>query len=286
MNLDTYLRDLGGEIEQELSRLLPSASGPDRLLAEAMRYAVLGGGKRLRPALFCSALAALNRDYRLWMPYAAALEMIHCYSLIHDDLPAMDDDAWRRGRPACHVQYGEAMAILAGDALLTLAAEILSRPLPEVPAERQLAAASEIMATALHMVRGQAAEFAAPAAGVDQQWLERIYAGKTAALFRAAVLGAALLAGATPQRLQALSAYAEALGLAFQITDDILDYREPAAAAEKNAAARDYVALAGMAAAETAAAAAMAAAEAALEIFGPDAGLLRLYPRFILNRQS
>jgi len=288
MKPETYLHDLGGEIEAELSRLLPPAAGPDRMLAEAMRYATLGGGKRLRPALFCAALTALGCDYRPWLPWAAALEMIHCYSLIHDDLPAMDDDAWRRGRPSCHAAYGEAIAILAGDALLSLAAGILTRPLPQAEPHKQLAAAAEILADALQMVRGQAEEFAPPAGGGDLAWLERVYAGKTAALFRAAVLGAALLAGAGQEQKQALADYAAALGLAFQITDDILDYCIPA---EETGGAvtgdkLDYVALAGMSAAEAAAGDAVAAAEQALSGFGGAASLLLHFPRMILQRRS
>ncbi|NLF80753.1 MAG: hypothetical protein GX572_06145 [Clostridia bacterium] len=287
MNMDNFVHDVATQIEAELARLLPPPSGPDRVLAEVMRYAALGGGKRLRPALFCATLFALGRDYRPWLSWAAALEMIHCYSLIHDDLPAMDDDDWRRGRPSCHAAYGEAMAILAGDGLLSLAAAVLARPLPQAEPHRQLAAAAEIMEDALQMVRGQAAEFAPPPGGVDLAWLEYVYAGKTAALFRAAVLGAALLAGVGEEQRRALADYAAALGLAFQITDDILDYRTPQGAVGAVIADKpDYVALAGPAAAAAAASGAAAAAEQALACFGGGADLLLLFPRLILERRD
>ena len=173
MNLTAYLEQIAGELQQELACLLPDTN-TDSPLTAAMRYSVFNGGKRLRPALFCSTVTALGSDYHPLLPYAAAIEMIHCYSLIHDDLPAMDNDDLRRGQPTCHIVYGEDMAILAGDALLTLAAEILSRPLADIPADRQLAAAKEIMSGAGDMVKGQALEIAAANKNINIDLLTKI----------------------------------------------------------------------------------------------------------------
>lgn len=291
MKLDDLLIQISNEVEEELDHLLPPVGGAAGLLAEAMRYSVFNGGKRLRPTLFCSTLMALGKEYRPNLSYAAALEMIHCYSLIHDDLPAMDDDQLRRGKPTCHVVYGEAMAILAGDALLSRAAEILTRPLADIPANQQMAAASQIMTDAGHMVEGQAIELTPRNGSLDQVLLEQIYEGKTAALFRAAVLGAACLAGVDEKQKEALGEYCLALGLAFQITDDILDIKgeeklvgKPIGSDEKNGK-MTFARLMGCQAAEKRAKAEADKAIAALTLFGEDAQILRLYPEFFVTRK-
>jgi len=292
MTLNEYLTVISKAVGKTLDEMLPPPEGSARLLAEAMRYSVFNGGKRLRPALFCATLEIFDRDYTPYLPYAAAIEMIHCYSLIHDDLPAMDDDLLRRGQPTCHIAFSEAMAILAGDGLLSLAGEILARPLSNVPPARQMAAAAEIMADAGHMVRGQAIELSTGDGGIDCRRLEEIYEGKTAALFRAAVMGAACLAGADARQMAALGEYSSALGLAFQITDDILDIKGQTALVGKptgSDAKNDKLTYAALLGCEEAAIEARAAADkalTALAYFGQEAGMLRLYPGFFVSRQT
>jgi geranylgeranyl diphosphate synthase type II len=204
-----------------IDRLGPEC--PDRL-REAMAYSLLAGGKRLRPLLTLLACEATGGDPQAAIPAACAVEMIHTYSLIHDDLPAMDDDSLRRGRPTCHIQFGEALAILAGDALLTLAFEVLAcdvRP-PAVAAAcvADLAAA----AGATGMVAGQTADFEAEGTGVAGiEQLQAIHLRKTGRLLRSALTMGGRIAGASPETLASLSQYGENIGLAFQITDDLLD---------------------------------------------------------------
>ena len=289
MKIKIYLQQIAAQVGQELERLLPEEND-ESALAAAMRYSVFNGGKRLRPALFCSTAEALGMDYRPLLPYAAALEMIHCYSLIHDDLPAMDNDDLRRGKPTCHIVYGEDMAILAGDDLLTLASEILSRPLPEVDPARQLAAAREIMTGAGEMVRGQALEIAAGSRTIDLPLLRQIYYGKTAALFKAAVLSAAQLAGAGQRQMAELAVYCLELGLAFQIADDILDVHGDEAlvgkrlGSDQKNAKITFVSLLGCEDAAQQARDAAARARQAVASWDEKAELLRLYPDFFVQR--
>ncbi len=196
---------------------------PDRL-REAMAYSLLAGGKRLRPLLTLLACEAAGGNPQAALPAACAVEMIHTYSLIHDDLPAMDDDSLRRGRPTCHVQFGEAVAILAGDALLTLAFEVLARDVhpPHVAAAccADLAAA----AGATGMVAGQTADFEAEGTGVAGiEQLQAIHLRKTGRLLRSALTMGGRIAGASPEALTSLAQYGDNVGLAFQIADDLLD---------------------------------------------------------------
>jgi geranylgeranyl diphosphate synthase type II len=196
---------------------------PDRL-REAMAYSLLAGGKRLRPLLTLLACEAAGGNPQAALPAACAVEMIHTYSLIHDDLPAMDDDSLRRGRPTCHIQFGEAIAILAGDALLTLAFEVLARDVhpPQVAAAccADLAAA----AGATGMVAGQTADFEAEGTGVAGiEQLQAIHLRKTGRLLRSALTMGGRIAGASPEALASLAQYGDNVGLAFQIADDLLD---------------------------------------------------------------
>jgi len=196
---------------------------PDRL-REAMAYSLLAGGKRLRPLLTLLACEAAGGNPQAALPAACAVEMIHTYSLIHDDLPAMDDDSLRRGRPTCHIQFGEAIAILAGDALLTLAFEVLARDVhpPQVAAAccADLAAA----AGATGMVAGQTADFEAEGTGVAGiEQLQAIHLRKTGRLLRSALTMGGRIAGASPEALTSLAQYGDKVGLAFQIADDLLD---------------------------------------------------------------
>jgi geranylgeranyl diphosphate synthase type II len=220
-------------VEAYLPTALDKAGDVPPRLGEAMAYSLLAPGKRLRPALVMLATEAAGRPTDFALPAAAAVEMVHCYSLIHDDLPAMDDDDLRRGRPTCHKQFGEALAILAGDALLTLAFQLLVGPYsPQVAADccRELARG----AGAAGMVGGQVEDLAwehDPSGAVAD--LERIHARKTGALFRASLRMGGLVGGADIERLHALDTYGREFGQAFQITDDLLDVEGSAVHAGK-----------------------------------------------------
>jgi len=224
--MESWLASSRQAVERTLDRLLPVAAGPADRVVEAMRYAVTGRGKRLRPILAIAACEAAGGDRQSLLEPAAALELMHTYSLIHDDLPAMDDDDLRRGRPTVHRTYGEADAILAGDALQALAFEILAS-YPEGPA-RAASRADAVLLVARAagisgMVGGQAADLAAERDEVDAARLEWIHRHKTGALLAASAELGAIHAGAAAEIRAALAAYGHGLGLAFQIADDILD---------------------------------------------------------------
>ena len=234
--LPEWLEARRAEVERALEQYLPSAPACPPRVGEAMRYSLFAGGKRLRPMLALAAAEAVADSVRgdleaaraLALPAACALELIHTYSLVHDDLPAMDDDTLRRGRPTSHVVFGEGQAILAGDALLTEAFALMSRE----PGDASLAArklrAIRIVADAAGacgMVGGQAIDLEAAGAGAsfDGDGLRALHARKTGALIRASAAAGAVMAGATEAQLQAIERFASELGLAFQIVDDILD---------------------------------------------------------------
>jgi geranylgeranyl diphosphate synthase type II len=225
-------------IEQALASACPAEQGGDcpPRLAAAMRYATLGGGKRLRPVLTLLAAEACGGTWEQALPAACAVEMIHCYSLVHDDLPAMDDDDLRRGRPTCHKAFDEATAILAGDGLLTLAFEVVARGI--APGDRA-ARCVRILAAAAGpegMVGGQMADLEAedrPLAEGSAAALEAIHRRKTGALLTASLTLGAAAAGATEAEHAALSRYGRAVGLAFQIVDDLLDVQGDEAATGK-----------------------------------------------------
>ncbi|MEI7952405.1 MAG: geranylgeranyl diphosphate synthase CrtE [Synechococcaceae cyanobacterium ELA182] len=206
---------------------LDGSLGPERpeSLREAMRYSLLAGGKRLRPILCLAACELAGGEAELALPTAVALEMIHTMSLIHDDLPAMDNDDLRRGRPTNHKVFGEANAILAGDALLTRAFEMVALRSPGLPAERLLAVVGELSLAsgAPGLVGGQVVDLECEGKAVDLDTLEYIHLHKTGALLRACVICGAQIAGASQALLEALGTYARGIGLAFQIIDDILD---------------------------------------------------------------
>lgn len=209
---------------------LQGADGPvPERLQEAMRYGVLGGGKRMRPVLALAACQALGADPAAALPFACALELIHAYSLVHDDLPAMDDDAMRRGKPTVHVAYGQATAILTGDALLTEAFRILAdHPAPSslmTSARLRLVGLLAEAAGAAGMVGGQEFDMRA-AADAERAHVEQLHAMKTGALFRAAARGGAIAAAGDDAQIDALDRYGRLVGRAFQLTDDLLDLRE------------------------------------------------------------
>jgi farnesyl diphosphate synthase len=238
-DLPAPLKALVGRADDALARALPRGDLPPVELHGAMRYAVLGGGKRLRPLLVYAAGHALGRDDGILDAPACAVEIIHAYSLVHDDLPAMDDDALRRGQPTCHIVYGEAMAILAGDALQALAFEILATPYGDHddPAARiAMLRALGAACGAEGMAGGQAFDLSAVGQKLSLVDLERMHAYKTGALIRASVRLGALAAGcADPELLGRLDRYGHAVGLAFQVRDDILDVEGESAVIGKTA---------------------------------------------------
>jgi len=221
-----YLKRRAAEVNQWLDRLVPSETTPPEQLHRAMRYSLLAGGKRLRPSLTLAAGEALGADTDDLMPAACAIEMIHTYSLIHDDLPAMDNDDLRRGRPTCHKAFGEAVAILAGDALLTQAFRVLSADAPHRDAERQVRVIREIATaagTVDALIGGQIADIEGEGKNVDASTLEYIHRSKTGAMITASVVVGGIIAGASEGQIDKLRGYGERIGLAFQIADDILD---------------------------------------------------------------
>ncbi len=227
-----YLERRRAEVDGALDALLPSSAGPAARLKETMRYAVFSGGKRLRPVLVLASCEAFGGRVEDALAPAAALEMVHTYSLIHDDLPAMDDDDLRRGRPTAHIAFGEAEAILAGDALLTLAFEVMAtHPAGETAASRRAEAVAVLARRAGHsgMVGGQLADLLAERRPPAEAPLEWIHRHKTGALLAASVEIGALHAGASAADLAGIARYGEAMGLAFQITDDVLDRTASAA---------------------------------------------------------
>jgi farnesyl diphosphate synthase len=233
--LGPALQALIERADRALAAALPADDVPPTDLHRAMRYAVLGGGKRLRPLLVYAAGHALGRDDAALDVPACAVELIHAYSLVHDDLPAMDDDAMRRGRPTCHVVFGEAMAILAGDALQALAFELLAQAPVEPAIGMAMQRALGRACGAEGMAGGQALDLAAVGRVLTLAELEYMHACKTGALIRASVQLGAMAAGADVDTLDALDRYAHAVGLAFQVRDDILDVEGESAVIGKTA---------------------------------------------------
>jgi len=227
LDLKAYLADRRRLVDSALDEALPSAEGPAGRVVEAMRYSVVAGGKRLRPILCLAGAEAVGGRAESALPAAVALELIHTYSLIHDDLPAMDDDDLRRGRPTSHKVFGEALAILAGDALLTAGLGHLARKGVEGALDpgRSLAVL-DLLARAAGwdgMVGGQAADMEAEGREVDEAAVAYIHRRKTGALIAASVVSGGLSAGGNAGQIQALDAYGGRIGWAFQIVDDILD---------------------------------------------------------------
>lgn len=224
--LKTYLETKRKKVEESLEKLLPQEKEWPARLHESMLYSIRAGGKRLRPILAIAACEACGADAERVMPVAAALEMIHTYSLIHDDLPAMDDDALRRGKPTNHKVFGEAVAILAGDALLTEAFRIMTRYRhPEVPASVLLEVVEAIAGASgsKGMAGGQVVDLESEDQKIDLARLEELHRHKTGRLIRVSVEAGAKLAGGSPAQVESLGLYGEKIGLAFQIADDVLD---------------------------------------------------------------
>ena len=229
-DLAHYLQERAALIERQLALSAPQSSGLANRLIEAMNYSLMAGGKRLRPILALAACEAVGGRDEAALGYACALEMIHTYSLVHDDLPCMDDDDLRRGRATNHKVFGEAIALLAGDGLLTDAFGLIARAAKtaRIPADVIVETIAELAEAcgSSGMVGGQALDLLAEGQPLTQQELERMHGKKTGALFIAAVCGGARLGGAAAAQLQSLRSYAGAIGLAFQVTDDLLDVEQ------------------------------------------------------------
>jgi len=313
MTIDVYLRERRALVDATLERHLPPPDTPPAVIHEAMRYAVLGGGKRVRPIIAIAAAEACGAACEPLMQSFAALELIHTYSLVHDDLPALDDDDLRRGRKTTHVVFGEAIGILTGDALLTEAFSWLAVPIEGVDPSRQIRAIAEV-ATAIDskgMIGGQVADLEAenmvgepapsPAqrrgstaevGGATLDQLRFIHENKTGKLLTASAVLGGILAGASEENITALRRYGRAVGLAFQIVDDLLDQEGTAATLGKTAG-KDlaqgkltYPALVGAEAARTEAASLLGEAIENADIITGPVNYLAGIARYICDRRS
>ncbi len=280
-------------IEKTLLEELQEDKEIDRTLHESMKYSLMAGGKRLRPMMLMAAADAVGGNGDSFVKSACAMEMIHTYSLIHDDLPAMDNDDLRRGKPTNHKVFGDAIAILAGDGLLTMAFQVLTRQTDVAP-EKMIAVIREISdaAGSQGMVGGQALDLEAENRRIDADELRKMHMGKTGALFRAAVRSGAILGGADDEMLERLTTYAENFGLAFQITDDILDYEgdealigKPVGSDERNHKST-YVTLFSLEKAHELAREAVDNAMKALDCFDEKADFLRYILKALINRKN
>lgn len=282
------------KVNLALDEMLPAADTYPGIIHEAIRYSLFAGGKRLRPVLAMTTAELLAGSIEDIMPAACALELIHTYSLVHDDLPAMDNDDLRRGVPTCHRKFGEAMAILAGDALLTMAFELITR-CPQtgtITPDRLLKVVAEISAAAgsTGLVGGQVVDILSAADRVDKETLAYIHRNKTGAMYRVSVRTGAILSGAGDEDLHRLTGFSDHLGMAFQITDDILDIEgdekrmgKPAGSDIKNNKAT-YPALYGIDQARSMAAREANLALLSIECYDQRADFLRELVRFVLNR--
>ncbi len=298
MEIGEFLSAQQRLVDAALDRLTPPESADPATIHRAMRYSLFAGGKRIRPILCLQAAAAASgaepESVAGAMNAACALEMIHTYSLIHDDLPALDNDDFRRGKPTCHKVFGDAMAILAGDSLFTLATQTLTIA-EDLDAERRLALVRELSfasGTVEGMIGGQVIDIESEGAAPDADLLDRIHRAKTGALLKASVRMGGICGGAVGPDLAALSEYGEHVGLAFQIVDDILDVEESSAALGKTAgkdAAQGKItfpAVYGLETSRRMAAEECGAARAALERFGERAERLRQIADLIVSRKS
>ncbi len=297
MDLKVYLKEKIALVDAALEKYLPREEERPQSLHKAMRYSIFAGGKRVRPVLMLAACEAVGGQIDKAMPAACAMEMIHTYSLIHDDLPAMDDDDFRRGRPTNHKVFGEAIAILAGDGLLTEAFKLMSDPrfAAGIDPAARLGVIHEIATCAgtYGMVGGQVVDMESEGKpDMDLPTVQYIHTHKTGALIKASVVAGALLGGADDKQLAAIRRYGEAAGLAFQIADDILDIEGTTEEIGKDAGSDEargkatYPAVMGLAAAKQEAQAMMDEAMLALEPLGAAAEPLRAIARYIVERKN
>jgi len=293
VNLKKYLRTRQKEIDRALDRYLPKAITKPATLHKAMRYSLFAGGKRLRPILCLAAAEACRGTIDHALPLACAVECIHTYSLVHDDLPSMDNDDFRRGRPTCHKVFGEGIAVLAGDALLTIAFEIVSTSKPASRYDvsillRELAVA----AGSQRLIAGQVADLEAEGKRVKRDQLRFIHENKTAAILKTSVRLGAMSANADARKLSAITQFGERLGLAFQVIDDILDVTQTSEilgkSAGKDVAAKKatYPAVIGLEKSRVEARRLTRRAHDALSVFrGGDAETLHALANYLLERE-
>jgi geranylgeranyl diphosphate synthase, type II len=292
VNLKRYLVARQQEVDRALDRFLPKASVAPATIHKAMRYSLFAGGKRLRPILCLAAAEACGGKISAALPHACAVECIHTYSLIHDDLPSMDNDDLRRGRPTCHKVFGDGIAILAGDALLTIAFEIATKAKPvsrydlhEIFREIAEAAGSR------HLIAGQVADLEAEGRRLTRAEVRSIHENKTAALLTTSIRLGAMSANATTKQLAAVTAFGRALGLAFQVIDDILDVTQTSEklgkSAGKDLAAQKatYPAVIGLEKSRAEARRLTTQAHRALESLGKKAAVLRALADYLLARE-
>ena len=293
MNIKTYLVSRQKLVEHALDRYLPKANTKPATLHRAMRYSLFAGGKRLRPILCLAAAEACRGNVSNVLPLACALECIHTYSLVHDDLPSMDNDDFRRGRPTCHKVFGDGIAVLAGDALLTIAFEIVSRtkPAPRYDISvllREIAVA----AGSQRLIAGQVADLEAEGKNVKRDQLQFIHENKTAAILKSSVRLGAMSANADARKLSAITRFGQRLGLAFQIIDDILDVTQTSEilgkSAGKDVAAKKatYPAVIGLEKSRAEARQLTRQAHSALSVFSShDAEPLHALANYLLERE-
>ena len=290
--LEIYLRECVSDVDSALNRLLPKASAKPATIHRAMRYSLFAGGKRMRPVLCIAAAEACGGSRDNALPAACAVECVHTYSLIHDDLPCMDDDDFRRGRPTSHKVFGEGIAVLAGDALLTVAFEILASVRETARYElKDFMTRLSFAAGSRKLIAGQVADLEGEGRKSSRAELRFIHECKTAAMISASLELGALSANATPRQLSALSAFGTKMGLAFQVIDDILDITQTSEklgkSAGKDLAAQKttYPALIGLEASRREALRLTASARKAIEPFGTDAARLRQLADHLLARE-
>jgi farnesyl diphosphate synthase len=295
LDFEEHLKAFAGTIEAHLDRLLPLAGARAPRLVEAMRYALLAPGKRIRPLFVSESARLFGVDERQALQAGAAIECVHCYSLVHDDLPAMDDDDLRRGRPTLHKAFDEATAILAGDALLTFAFEILSAPEVHADARLRIELVNELAKAAGKegMAGGQMLDLEAESARIaDFGRIASLQAMKTGALFRFACLAGAILGKADVAERMALATYADRIGLAFQITDDILDVESSRAALgkatgkDRAAGKATFVDLLGLAGAKAAARKLAHEAKDAMHGFGDKVHVFTAAADYVVGRKK
>jgi len=294
--LARYLEERRLQVDEALGRYLPEASDHPKEIHEAVRYSVFAGGKRLRPILVLAAAEAAGGQVEHALPAAAAIELIHTYSLIHDDLPAMDDDDFRRGRPTCHKVYGEALAILAGDALLTQAFILLSgeSPAPGIAGPARLRVINEIAQAAgsRGMVGGQAVDILQEDREVDLATLLYLHTHKTGSLIRACLRVGGIISSAGSEQMEALTRYGDRIGLAFQIVDDILDLEGSLEALGKRAGSdlrkkkATFPGLVGLEESRQRARSLVGEAKHALSVFGDRGAALGAIADFVVARRG
>lgn len=289
--MKTYLVERQKQVDRALDRFLPRENVKPATIHKAMRYSLFAGGKRLRPILCLAAAEACGGDAERALPCACAIECIHTYSLIHDDLPSMDNDDFRRGRPTCHKVFGDGIAVLAGDALLTVAFEIAATArLTRRYDLRQIIAEIAVAAGSRRLIAGQVADLEAEGQRITRTGLRFIHENKTAAMLTASVRLGAMSANASAKQLGAISAFGAALGLAFQIIDDILDVTQTSEklgkSAGKDVAAKKatYPAIIGLERSRIEAMKITGKALNALDAFGPSAEPLREIANYLLVR--